>query len=83
MLCAVDANTILETSVAEAQCLGALAEAVKTRTEAEKTRTEAEKAVMQATARAEQACAAHHLMRCKSSVSNPRIEYKSEFSNLV
>ena len=25
----------------------------------------------------------HHLMRCKSSVSNPRIEYKSEFSNLV
>ena len=26
---------------------------------------------------------AHHLMRCKSSVSNPRIEYKSEFSNLV
>ena len=30
---------ILETSVAEAQCLGALDEAVKTRTETEKTRT--------------------------------------------
>ena len=25
----------------------------------------------------------HRLMRRKSSVSNPRIEYKSEFSNLV
>ena len=25
----------------------------------------------------------HHLMRCISLVSNPRIEYKSEFSNLV
>ena len=25
----------------------------------------------------------HHLMRCKSRVSNPRIEYKSEFSNPV
>ena len=53
-LCAVDANTIFETSVAKAQCLEALAEAEKAGAEAEMARTEAEKAVMQAHARAEQ-----------------------------
>merc|ERR1712166_959806 len=47
-LAQVDANTIFETSVANAQCLEALAEAEKAGAEAEMTRTEAEKAVMQA-----------------------------------
>ena len=49
-LCAVDVNTIFETSVAKVQCLEALAAAEKAGTEADMIRIEAEKAK----ARAEQ-----------------------------
>ena len=35
------------------------------------------------TAPCQSTCLTHHLMRRKSMVSNPRIGYKSEFSNLV